>query len=333
MNALLQVGDRTVTTPFGLVGTDENALTFALAFTFQQCPAFLREFLRSIGIDGVRVSSLRNVRIAVQKRTGGDGQEGITDIELHLPGHFHVIIEAKVGFNVPQIEQCQKYLQRLQKEPIQRLVAVIQTPFAAFVEAYAIENTAFTDVLMAFRWMDLIPSCIRLLYSDSISQDEKYWLGAFHRFLDEEYKMRAFSTEVWILAINTKPLWKDGSSHWDIHQRHQVWWDYRDHTVRPLYFAFRVDGKVDAIYRVTHISHHVPMIEVAPELANVRAKWPHIPATVWHFDKATTLKPPLRTGPGMYNRRVRCDLDLLLSCTTVLEVEQKMAERRQLGDD
>ncbi|MFN9717119.1 MAG: hypothetical protein ACK58L_00395, partial [Planctomycetota bacterium] len=230
-------------------------------------------------------------------------------------------------------EQCEKYLHRLQSEPIQRLVAIVETPFAAFVEAYAVQNSGLADVLMAFRWMDVIPSCIRLLYSDRIPASEKYWLRAFHRFLDEEYKMRAFSTEVWILSISTSPLWKGGSSHWDLHQEHQVWWDFRDHTVRPLYLAFRVDGCVDSIYRVTHIAHHVPMIQVAPELANVRATWPRMPATVWHFGRATPLPNPLRTGPGMYNRRVRCDLDLLLSCSTVQEVEQKMAERRRSSDE
>jgi hypothetical protein len=30
----------------------------------------------------------------------------------------------------------------------------------------------------------------------------------------------------------------------------------------------------------------------------------------------------------MYNRRVRCDLDLLLSCSTVQEIEEAMRERR-----
>jgi hypothetical protein len=35
----------------------------------------------------------------------------------------------------------------------------------------------------------------------------------------------------------------------------------------------------------------------------------------------------------MYNRRVRCDLDLLLTCETVQEVEEQMGKRRQQQPD
>jgi len=72
MLATLHVGDRRVSTPFGLVGNDENALTFALGFTFQQCPSLLQEFLREIGINGVRRGSLRDVQIILQRRSRGD---------------------------------------------------------------------------------------------------------------------------------------------------------------------------------------------------------------------------------------------------------------------
>ena len=72
MLATLHVGDRRISTPFGLVGNDENALTFALGFTFQQCPSLLQKFLREIGINGVRRGSLRDVQIILQRRSRGD---------------------------------------------------------------------------------------------------------------------------------------------------------------------------------------------------------------------------------------------------------------------
>jgi hypothetical protein len=34
----------------------------------------------------------------------------------------------------------------------------------------------------------------------------------------------------------------------------------------------------------------------------------------------------------MYNRRVRCDLDLLLSCDTVQEIEPAMSKRRRKAE-
>ncbi len=61
------------------------------------------------------------------------------------------------------------------------------------------------------------------------------------------------------MAINTKPIWPGGMSHWDIHQKYRVWWAYNDHTVRPLYIAFRVRGVLDSIYRVSQVEHSVPI--------------------------------------------------------------------------
>ncbi len=148
-------------------------------------------------------------------------------------------------------------------------------------------------------------------------------------FSGPEYTMKAFTTEVWILAISTEPLWRDGMSHWDIHQKHGVWWDYKEHTVRPLYLAFRVGGKLDSICRVTRIEHDLSIIDVIPEMKNVKQKWPKRPCTVWHFDDLVKLPTPIRTGGGMYNRRVRCDFDLLLTCDTVQEIEQAMKVRRE----
>jgi hypothetical protein len=144
--------------------------------------------------------------------------------------------------------------------------------------------------------------------------------------------MKAFSTEVWILAISTEPLWANGMSHWDIHQKFKVWWDYKEHSVRPLYLAFRVDGKLDSLCRVNGIEHDVPIIDRVPEMRNIKNSWPKKPSTIWHFDPPVKLAHPVRTGGGMYNRRVRCDLDLLLSCATVQEIEEAMSKRRRKAE-
>src|SRR5262249_22290363 len=116
-NTTLHAYGRLVTTPFGLLGTDENALSFALGYTFQQCTPLLQWFLRAIGISGVHQSALHKASIDLQQHRSGEPEQGITDIEVHLPGHFHVIIEAKVGLAVPSIEQCRKYLTRFHDEP------------------------------------------------------------------------------------------------------------------------------------------------------------------------------------------------------------------------
>jgi hypothetical protein len=320
---------RLVTTPFGLLGTNENALSFALAYTFQQCSPLLHWFLRAIGIPGVHQSALQKARIDLQEHRSGEPSQGITDIEIHLQGTFHVIIEAKVGLAVPAMEQCRKYLARFHDEPSQKLVALIQSPDRALLEGYTKKDRALARRLVGFQWAGFIPECVRLMLGTSASSHEKEWVRSFYSFLDQEYTMKAFSTEVWLLAISTELLWPNGMSHWDIHQKYRLWWDYKEHSVRPLYLAFRVDGKLDSIWRVNGIEHDVPMIDRVPEMKNIKSDWPKKPATIWHFDPPVKLAHPIRTGAGMYNRRVRCDLDLLLSCETVSEIEAAMSKRRR----
>ena len=331
----LHVHDRLITSPFGLLGTDENALSFALGYTFQQSLPLLQWFLRQIGIAGVHYSSLQNARIDLQRHRSGDAGQGITDIEIHLPGYYHIILEAKVGMGVPTIDQCRKYLPRFKatNEPIQRLVAMVQSTDQSFVTSYGKQDKQLYKRLVGFNWPQLFPECVRLMLSNSVTPHSKQWVRAFYSFLDQEYGMKAFTTEVWILAIDTKPLWRNGMSYWEIHQKYSLYFDRTHPTVRPLYFAFRVNGQVDSIYRVSEIEHSIPIIDLVPELVNLKEDWPKMPFTIWHFGTPVPLANPLRTGSGMYNRRVRCDLDLLLTCKTVQEVEEKMGDRRNLPEE
>lgn len=319
---------RVVNSPFGLLGTDENALSFALGYTFQRSLPLLHWFLKQVGIKGVGPSSLQQARIDLQRRAA---DQGITDIEIHLPGRFHVIVETKVGMAVPTVRQCKKYLPRFRStnEPIQKLVAMVQSPDKNFVTDYGQHNKQLSKRLVHFIWPRLLPECVRLMLGNSRSSKAKEWIRCFYDFLDQEYSMKAFTTEVWILAISTKALWRNGISHWDIHQKYRVWWDYKEHSVRPLYIGFRVNGVLDSIYRVSQVEHAVPIIDLVPEMKNIRKFWPKKPATIWHFGNPVPLAKPLKTGGGMYNRRVRCDLDLLLTCSSVQEIEVQMRKRRQ----
>jgi hypothetical protein len=319
---------RLVNSPFGLLGTDENALSFALGYTFQQCLPLLQWFLKQVGVAGVYRSSLQQVRIDLQRSATG---QGIRDIEIRQPGHFHVIVEAKVGLAVPTIDQCRKYLPRFKKtkDSIQKLVAVVQSPDQTFVKDYSQRDKQLSKRLVRFIWPRLVPECIRLMMGSSLSPEERQWIRCFYNFLDQEFSMKAFTTEVWILAISTEPLWPNGMSHWDIHQKYRVWWDYKEHSVRPLYLAFRVDGILNSIYRVSRVEHAVPMTDLVPELKKCTKFDYTQPATIWHFGPPVALAKPLKTGSGMYNRRIRCDLDLLLTCGSVQEIEHEMGKRRQ----
>lgn len=339
--AKLLINNREVSSPFGLLGTDENALTFALGFTFQQSPRLLQWFLNKIGINGIRTSMLRNVEISLQRRRSDSSKKGITDVEIVLNPHFHVIIEAKVGTALPSEDQCRKYIDTLDaSEGSQnKLVILVESPEVITIERYKRTDPALVDRVVCFNWTELIPELVRLTVRpqdqklDSSNPSELGWLQAFYRFLDQEYRMKAFSTEVWILPISTEAVCNNGDSFWKLHLKHRLVWDHQQPGVRPLYLGFRVNGQVDAIYRVLKVDHVKAIDSLVPELSQVKEGWTQGPVTVWHFGDAVPLNSPVTTGSGMYNRRIRCDLDLLLTCRTLVEVESGMKERREKSND
>lgn len=325
----LYQNDRSINTPFGLLGADENALSFALGYTFQQCPRLLQWFLGKIGLPSVRVASLANAKITLQQHRNIDANQGVTDIEIWLPGHFHVIIEAKVGLAVPTVEQCCKYLPRLNatQEPFQKLVAMVQSSDLSFAERYGLKkNDELSKSICVFHWSTFIPKCVDLIVKGNESDAALQTLRWLQQFMDQEYGMKAFTTEVWILPVAIEPLWKNGMSFLDIHKKYSLYFDGRSHSVRPLYIGLRSQGMLDCLYKVLSIEHETPVSKYVPGL---KTEWRDTPFTIWHLDKPVPLPAPIPTGGGMWQRRTACDFDLLLRCKSVLEIESAMRERRE----
>jgi hypothetical protein len=324
---------RTVSTAFGLLGTGENALTFALVYAFQQCPALLHCFLRDVGVVGVRAGALQQARIHLQRASAAAGRD-ITDVEVRVPGVAHVIVEAKVGLSVPTLDQCVQYLPRLKAtgERHRRLVALVESPATGFVERYRAEQPELGNVLVGYLWPDLIPHCVRLQAEHAAATEPGRWVRAFRVFLEEEYRMKCFTEEVWVVPVSTKPLWPGGWSFYDTHVKRRIY--YHDNpryaARRPLYIALRTGGQVAAIQRVLRVEHDALPITYAPEVAGVTAKWPKVPQTIWHLSEPVPLPKAIPTGDAkMRARHVSCDLDVLLSSATVKEAEGKMRLRRR----
>src|SRR5262245_48783588 len=99
-------------------------------------------------------SASQRATIDLQQHRSGEPGQGITDIEIRLSDHFHVIIEAKVEMAVPTIEQCRKYLPRFHGEPSQKLVTLIQSPDRVLLNGYAKQDRALSKLLVGFHWAD-----------------------------------------------------------------------------------------------------------------------------------------------------------------------------------
>ena len=105
--ALLRLYGRDVTSFFQLMGTSENDITISLAWVLSNCPVLLNSVVRSIC--HVRKVDFNNVEIACQEY---ESNKGFTDIEIRDDHSFHIIIEAKRGWNLPGKAQITKYAKR-----------------------------------------------------------------------------------------------------------------------------------------------------------------------------------------------------------------------------
>jgi len=321
--------DVLVSTPFGLLGADEKSLTFALGYTMQQCPRLLQKLLAAVGLKRFRLARLADAEIRLQSKR----DTGITDIEVILPGRLHLIIEAKVGLNLPTLGQCKKYIKRLNSSTAKerRLVMLVDSDAAPTLAVYREKDEDCREFMVGLRWAelrDMRPSLIQEFVADS---DEGRWVRAFFDFLEGEFHMKTYTQEVWIIPAQTRPLWDGGWSFYDTHVKGRIYYRTKKDRYtnqKPLYIALRTRGKVDSIQRVLRIEHETKPIERLPQLKNVKGSWPREPHTIWHLSSPVPLPRAIPTGdPTMRGRHVYCDMDILLSSSTVKEAAERMKER------
>ena len=328
----LRIHNRPINTPFGLLGADENALSYALGFTLLQCPELLHPILKALGVPQWRSSWGRNMSIDGQRHR----EQGITDLEVHVPGRLLLVIEAKVGMSLPTIAQCQRYLNRFEerREPRQMLVISTVSDPASAVAKYRKQDSRLADRLYGMRWTDLLPMCGRLQRELAETSEARRWIVAFRQFLDQEYQMKCHTDEVWIVSANRKPRWRGGLSFYDTHVnvKRRIYYRRGFEMKRPLYIALRCNGAVRHIQRVEGIDFEARPIDYIPELTNVPEDWPSKAHTVWRLGPPVELTKPIPTGdPTMRARRCACDLDMLLTAKSVRDIERRMKERRNGG--
>ena len=144
--------------------------------------------------------------------------------------------------------------------------------------------------------------------------------------------MKAYTDEVWVVPAGTQALWAGGWSFYDTHAKGRIYYKGpkdRFKNRKPLYIALRAGGQVRTIQRVMKIEHEVKPIAYLPELRHVKHQWPNEPSTIWHLSEPTLLPKPIPTGDRwMRARHVVCDLDVLLSCTSIKNAEERMHQRR-----
>jgi hypothetical protein len=325
----LTVHGQKVDTVFELLGNDENAMTYSLGWALAKCNGFCQGLAGMLGIqDGFSDAVLIRLQDHFKEK-------GFTDIEIIDPGRFHIIIEAKRGFNIPFREQLEKYADRLHASADTKAEKMLLVLAESDREEQWLAQRAPTHVkqvvVQAISWRRFQKMAITCA-AKTMAHSEKRLLRQLIEYLEKVTIMQnQTSNLVYVVSVSDEVFFKDkGISFVDVIEKHQKYFHpvgNRWPIEPPNYIGFRYYGKLQSIHHIE--SYRV--IEDYQEAFNLSS--PH-PTGEKHYlyELGTAIRPPreVRTidkakGYTQIQRSARCEcfIDLLLTCDSVSEAFAK----------
>lgn len=314
----LHLHNRRIESIFELLGADENDITYSVGWTLAQSPRFLSTLLKTI----LPTSPQGNVtKISLQdfKQNGG-----VTDVEVFGPS-FHVIIEAKRGWQLPSDAQLRRYAKRLQgfDRPTQALVVMAEcsAEYAKLHLPRAIEGIA----VKYLGWKEVAG----LTDGRAGTHAEKRLLGQLRTYLRRIVRMQdQESNLVYVVALGADtPAWSRISWRDIVNKKRRYFhplggsgWP----KTPPNYLGFRYEGRLQSI-------HHVDAWKV---VENLDREIPEIkrgtlsPHLIYTLGEPIIPSRKVMTGNIYPNGRVWAMLDLLLTSKTIAEARDATKKRR-----
>lgn len=325
----LSQGSQVITRVFDLLGTSEDAITAAIGWSMAHAPKLLAEFVRdcvgsSLFVDDARLFFQRSVR-----------RFGRTDLEIVVPGLAHIVLEAKLGWEVPTTAQLGLYASRADFSAFTGTKLLVSLSEADRSYAMRVLPTHVSGVpVRHYSRRDLLP-IINRAYTVSRRLHEKCTLTELTSFLDATMsKPTVTSNMVYVVSLSRNPLTKGWPSFVDVVTKHQRYF----HPVGPgrggwpatppNYLGVRYAGRLQAIY-------HVESATVTTNLADVNpAVLPPFPVSDPHFlyVLGPAIKPPAPVLNGkkiQRSLRVWAAIDLLLTSPTIMAARD--ATKARLG--
>lgn len=263
MRASLTRHGREVSSVFDLLGRDENDLTAALAFTLARSPGLLRLILQHLAPG----ADCEGAVLRLETRD----DLGRTDLEISTSSHL-IIIEAKRGWLVPGETQLARYAPRIVAHGAGALVSLstASAQWAHQTLPAAVQDVPVTHLPWQRVEVDLAAA------RTAARGQERAWLDEFHDYLRKAIKMRdpADSWTYSVVISNNCPGGGGSRTFRDFVTAegcyfHPYGWGNGWPRTPPNFLAFRWNGQVQRIHRVTHA-------EVIPSL---QTRWPDIPET------------------------------------------------------
>ena len=196
---------------FRLVGSDEDALTFALGFLLAHDHIFCAKLIRHLNIAPRRVFK-PGYSVYLQEVT--DSDFGRRDIVIE-DGRMRIVLEAKIKGVEPSADQLLKYgaeHKLWNQYKIRGIVALTQVELgAATTEEVKAKLTEQGIRFTSVQWHEVIDLALKHRPPDD-SEVSRYLFDAFIRYIRRDYQMGYYDAELLIQDVNplNAEIFKEG---------------------------------------------------------------------------------------------------------------------------
>jgi hypothetical protein len=308
---------------FELLGNQENDITYSIGWTLAKSDAFLRVFLKRFFPNP---PDIKNAKILLQEFKR---DSGITDIEIQ-GDDFHVIVEAKRGWTLPNEAQLSLYTGRFSKDThLNRNCIVVMSECSPEYASLHLATDPLKPPIRYCSWKEVVQLTRQVR---TASHSEKRMLEQLRTYLGRIVSMQnQESNKVYVVSL-AKGTAEGCSISWiDIVKEKRRYF----HPVGkgwpaspPNYIGFRYDGILQAI-------HHVESWKIVDDL---HQEIPEIGSGLWNspyylYTLGPVIQPTkvVKTGKKWKNLRVWAMLDLLLTCGTIAEARD-LTNKRLAGE-
>jgi hypothetical protein len=325
----LRLHGRPIGTVFDLLGTKENDITYSVGWALSQSPG-----LATVLIEDV-LPRADEVLVDVVLLQEGVPGAGFTDIELKInESEFHIVIEAKRGYDLPEESQLAKYATRSDPQP-DLLVVMAEAP-TQFVDGKLPAKVEGVDVLYR-SWREL-DQMVVVAATRSRSHSEKRLLRELSRYLRGLMTMQNVSSNlVYVVSLGGE-IEETGISFRDVVLEHDTYFcpvgggPGRWPKEPPNYLGFRFDGQLQEIrhvdsYRIVADDH------AGFEPLAGKVSWDHERHWLFQLGPAIVPPEPVKNGKLWPTHRGWIAIDLLLTSKTVAEARDKTSARLEASGE
>ena len=329
--ALLKLHGREIDNFFELMGIKENDITLSLSWVLSRCPEFLSRVIKSIC--RVKKNDCDDVEITCQEF---EKNKGFTDIEIKDDKNFHIIIEAKRGWKLPDDEQLNKYSKR--KSFVR---SNIKNKFIVSLSECSQEYAAMKNPKETKNGTPVVHRSFREIYQYALeaksesNNAQKHILDDFCHYMKGLMTMQNIeSNRVYVVSLSKGCPDGCDITFIDIVKKYRKYFHPLGQSgwpkEPPNYIAFRYDGKLQSI-------HHIEKYTVTSNLHDEVKAMPDYEEDcdffVYRLGPAIIPQKEVRTGNIYPNGRVWAMLDTLLTCDTISEARDLSNQRSQQDDD